>query len=287
MPSPQETPGARKLRLRLARLVTSLFAGEYRSAFRGRGIEFEDLREYHAGDDIRDIDWNVTARSHWPFVKRYVEEREITLILVLDRSPSLSWPAPRKQALASEVCALLAQAAQRSNDRVGLLVFTDQVETYLPPKKGGRHLQRLIEELERPRAGQGSDLAGALDYLVRVQRRPAIFAIVSDFQVSEYRLPLLAAVRRHDVLAIIPTLSLDDDLPDVGLVRLTDSESGSRTLVDSGDALVRVAYRREAARHRQEIYGIFADAGIDAVAIAGSPAQALMRFFNQRARRRR
>lgn len=280
----------RRLELLSARLVTSIFAGEYRSVFRGRGIEFEAVREYQPGDDVRAIDWNVTARAGRPYVKQYVEEREMTVMLVLDRSASLEAASPRraKRRVAAEVCALLALAAARSHDRVGLLAFSDRVERYLPPAKGTRHARRLIAEALGPSpAGQGTDLAGALDYLDRVLRRASILFVVSDFLADDYRLPLAAAARRHDVVAVALTDPRDEELPEAGLLRVVDAETGLRRLVDSGDARVRRAYREHAEKRRAAMLRTLAAAGVEHLAVAtdAAPVQALTRFFHGRRRR--
>lgn len=280
----------RRLEILSSRLVTSIFAGEYRSVFRGRGIEFEEVREYQPGDDIRGIDWNVTARAGRPFVKQFAEEREMTVMLLLDRSASMRCTTPRrsKERVAAEVCALLAFAAARSNDRVGLLCFSERIERYLPPAKGGRHAQRLIAEvLGATSGGRGTDLAGALDYLGRVQRRPSILFLVSDFLSGDFRLPLAAAARRHDVVAVAIGDVLDEALPEVGLLAVADAEGDGRRLLDSGDARVRLAYREYAARRRAALSQAFATAGVEQLEVAtdAAPVQALTRFFHGRRRR--
>jgi len=290
-PSIREAAAARRLRLRAARLVTDMFAGEYRSAFRGRGIEFEEVREYQPGDDIRAIDWNVTARAGRPFVKRFVEEREMTAIILLDGSPSLdaATPGKAKNEVAAEVCALLAFAAVRSNDRVGLVVFTDRIERHVPPGKGLRHAQRLLAELRQPPAGRGTDLSGALAYLEKLQRRPCILFIVSDFVAADYRLPLIAAARRHDVVAVSVAGPFDDTLPRAGLLDAVDPETGARRLVDTGNARVRAAFQERARAARFARHRLFAEAGVEhlRIRVDASPAQALARFFSDRSSRRR
>ena len=281
----------RRLRIRSSRLVTSIFAGEYRTAFRGRGIEFEEVREYQPGDDIRSIDWNVTARSGRPFVKQFVEEREMTVMILLDQSASLAGSTPRgtKSQVAVEICALLALAAARSNDRVGLMTFTDRIERYLAPAKGPRHAQRLMAELQRSPGGQGTDLAAALTYLQRVQRRASILIIVSDFLSADFRLPLLAAAKRHDVLAVSVTDPVDADLPDLGLLRVVDAETGRCRLIDTGDGKVRAAYREHAARRQTDVARLFDAAGLEHLVVGSdtSPVQVLTRFFTDRQRRSR
>ncbi len=280
----------RRLEILSARLVTSIFAGEYRSVFRGRGIEFEEVREYQPGDDVRGIDWNVTARAGRPFVKQYVEEREMTVMLLLDCSASLDSATPHraKGSVAAETCALLALAAARSHDRVGLLTFTDRVEGYLPPAKGSRHARRLIAELLRESpVGRGTDLAGALGYLDRVLRRASILFVVSDFLADDFRLPLAAAARRHDVVAVSVTDPLDGELPEAGLMRARDAETGMRRLVDSGDARVRRVWREHAAARRAALRQTLAAAGVEQFSVATDtpPVQALTRFFHSRRRR--
>ena len=283
---------ARRLRILSSRLVDGIFAGEYRSVFRGRGIEFEEVREYQPGDDVRGIDWNVTARMGRPFVKRYIEEREMTVMLLLDLSSSMNSPSPagRKSDQAAEVCALLAFAAARSNDRVGLLAFSDRVEAYIPPGKGGRHAQRVVSEVLRPVSGRrGTNLAMALDYLSRVQRRACILFVVSDFLSPEYRVPLAASARRNDVVAVVIADPLDHALPDAGMVETVCPESGIRRLVDTGNPEVLEAYRRQAEARVEERTRVFAGAGADtlAVTVGAPPVFALAEFFRNRQQRRR
>lgn len=280
----------RRLHILSSRLVTSIFAGEYRSVFRGRGIEFEEVREYQSGDDIRSIDWNVTARTGRPFVKQYVEEREMTVMLVLDRSASLGSAASpgTRSRVAAEACALLAFAAARSQDRVGLLTFTDRIECHVAAAKGGRQAQRVVAEILRvPPAGRGTDVAGALGYLERVLRRRSIVFLVSDFVAADFRLALAAAARRHDVVAISIEDRLDDRLPDAGLVRLADPESGHGRLVDSASPAVRKRYEELAAARREGFRQSLAAAGADhlALEVGTPPVQALARFFRNRQRR--
>lgn len=281
---------ARALRIHASRLVTSLFAGEYRSVFRGRGIEFEDVREYQDGDDVRGIDWNVTARAGRPFVKRYVEEREMTVMLLLDLSPSLWHAEPRapRRELVLRTCALLTYAAARSQDRVGLLAFSDRIERLLPPAKGLRHARRMLAELAHLHpAGAGTDLAGALDYLCRVQKRGAIVFMVSDFLATDYRLALAAATARHEVVAILPQTELDRHLPARGLVRVRDAECGVERLVDSDCARVREAYRHRAEQRRGALRRTLLDGGVELLEVTTreTPARALARFFDARRRR--
>lgn len=281
----------RRLQILSSRLVSSIFAGEYRSIFRGRGIEFEEVREYQPGDDVRSIDWNVTARCGRVFMKQYVEEREMTVMLLLDRSASLDCVSPRatKNRVAAEICALLAFAAARSHDRVGLLSFTDRVERYLPPAKGARHARRVIAEALQAPAGRSTDLAGALDYLGRVQRRGCILFIISDFLSADFRLSLAGAARRYDVVAVSVTDPLDEELPDVGLLQMADAETGGRRLVDTSNSSVRQAWQQQAVMRQAELSRALSAAGIEHLRVAtdSSPIQALVRFFHSRQRRLR
>lgn len=284
---------ARRLRIYTTRWVDSIFTGEYRSAFRGRGIEFDEVRAYQPGDDIRSIDWNVTARSGRPFIKRYVEERQMTVLILLDRSSSLEGAGPRKSKaqLAQEICALLILAATRSNDCVGLMTFADRVESCIPPGKGMRHAVRLLAELSRPptSAERGTDLAGALRYFDRVQRRPCIAVLVSDFIADEFQRPLAAVGGRHDVVAISLTDTFDRELPDAGLLRVRDMESGNPRLIDTHCPATRSAYRYRAQQKQIEIEQCFRAAGVGHLAVATDalPAQALTQFFAARALQRR
>lgn len=281
----------RRLQILSSRLVNSRFAGEYRSVFRGRGIEFEEVREYQPGDDIRNIDWNVTARTGRPFVKLFIEEREMTVMLVLDRSASLQCASAHgsKARLGAEVCALLAFAAARSHDRVGLLTFSDRIEQYIPPAKGVRHVRRLVAEIRKPpeTANASTDLAGALHFLERVQRRGCILFLVSDFVTTGYQPALTIASRRNDVVAVALSDPIDFELPDVGLIRMRDAETGYRRLVDSSSVAVQQGYREHAVAQRAALRSRLASAGADLVEIGTecSPARTLMHFFLERQQR--
>jgi uncharacterized protein (DUF58 family) len=280
----------RRLQVFSSHRVTSIFAGAYKSVFRGRGIEFDDLRDYQPGDDIRCIDWSVTARTGRPHIKRFVEEREMTVLLLLDCSASLECPSPRgpKSRVAAEICALLAFAAIRSNDRIGLLTFGEKVGCFIAPAKGKRHAQRLIAAIAgQPPSPGGSDLAGALTYLGRVVRRPAILFIVSDFLCADYQLPLRAVAVRHDVVAVVISDPHDVQIPDVGLLQVADAETGRRRLVDTSSAAVRQSFASHAARRRSELRQILAAAGVDLLTACTTtpPVQSLSRFFQLRQRR--
>src|SRR6266508_4264775 len=217
------------LELRTRGLVNSLFSGEYRSVFKGQGMEFSEVREYQPGDEVRSIDWNVTARMRRPFVKRYIEERELTVMLVVDLSGSERFGTVRrfKSELASELAAVVAMSAVRNNDRVGVLLFTDRIEHVVPPRKGRRHVLRIIRDLLAfEPAGRGTDLAGALDYLNRMLSQHTIVFIVSDFLAPNVDQPLKILAQRHDVVAVTVDDPSEGNLPNLGVARFIDPETG-------------------------------------------------------------
>ncbi len=277
------------IELRTRSLVNTLFTGEYRSVFRGQGIEFAEVREYQQGDDFRSIDWNVSARMGHPFVKTFHEEREITLVLVVDQSGSLHFGRPyTKAGLAVEVGAVLALAAARHNDRVGALLFTDRVEHVVRPAKGRPHALRVIRDLVAfaPR-GRGTNLAEALRYAARLLRHRTIIVVLSDFRAEAWEEPLAQLAARHEVVAI----TIDDPrelaLPDAGWIDLQDAETGQRVLLDSSHGPTRTRVRAAAERQLQERGRKLLQAGVDRVALRtdvpyGPP---LRRAFHERARR--
>jgi uncharacterized protein (DUF58 family) len=285
----------RRVDLRTRRLVDSLFSGEYHSVFKGQGIEFAEVREYLPGDDVRTIDWNVTARLGHPYVKQFVEERELTVLLAVDLSGSQRWGTRLrlKSELVVEVAATLAMSAIRNNDRVGLLVFTDRVESFVPPRKGRRHVLRLIRDLLafRP-VGRGTDLAAALAYLTRALRSRAIVFLVSDFQVSDgwpaLERALRAAAFRHDLVALSVSDPVDARLPDVGWLEVTDPETGTTVVVDTSDPRVREAHAGVVDAEREQRRRTFRRLGIDEVELATDRPYAapLLGFFRRREGRR-
>lgn len=283
---------SRHLQILSTRLVSTLFAGTYKSVFRGRGMEFGELCDYQPGDDIRNIDWNVTARSGRPFIKRFVEEREMTVMILLDRSASLNCPSPAraKYDAAQEVSAILATVAGRNNDRAGLITFGEGVQCYIPPGKGLRHTRRLITEIASNRsAASASDLAAALNYLNSVIRRPVILFIISDFICTDFTAPLASAARRHDTVAIAVNDPHDLNLLDVGLLQVADAETGQRRVIDTGSVKVRSEYARLAAIRMADTYKTVTAAGAELLPLATTvnPVQALSRFFQTRQRRSR
>ncbi|MCP4654786.1 MAG: DUF58 domain-containing protein, partial [bacterium] len=226
------------IQIRTQRVVNDVFAGEYESAFKGRGMEFEEVREYGPGDDIRHIDWNVTARMGSPYVKVHREERELTVMLVVDVSSSGAFgtAAKLKNEVAAELAALLAYTAIKSNDRVGLIIFSDRIERYIPPKKGSSHVWRVIREILtfRPRR-RSTDLEGALDYLSKVVRRRAVVFVISDFLDEGFSERLRIAGKRHDVTAISVCDRREIELPPIGILELEDAETGETVLIDTYD----------------------------------------------------
>jgi len=230
------------LELRTRGLVNALFTGEYRSVFKGQGMEFAEVREYQPGDEVRSIDWNVTARMQRPYVKRYIEERELTVMLAVDVSGSERFGTRRrfKSEVASELAAVLAMSAIRNNDRVGCLMFTDCIEHVVPPRKGRRHALRLIRDILafEPRQ-RGTDIGGATEYLNKMLHHKAIIFLVSDFLGENIEHPLKLLAQRHDVVAVTVEDPSEYALPDIGLVRLVDPETGETLDVDTSDPKVR------------------------------------------------
>ncbi len=285
----------RRIQIVTSRRADESFVGQYRSVFRGRGIEFDEVREYAWGDDIRSIDWNVTARTSLPHVKRYNEERELTVFLLVDVSGSQRFGSAGqlKAEIAAEVAALLAFSAIKNRDKVGALFFTDEVEKVLPPAAGPSHVLRVVREilLFEPH-GTGTDVAGALRYLGRILKRRAIVFLVSDFLgpglgESELKGPLRRAARRHDVVAIRIRDPRELELPKAGLVRMRDAETGAEAVFDLGSRSARDQYAA-LARERDETFALaLARAGVDLVSLRVGEAYELPlgRFFRERARR--
>ena len=271
-------------------LVNEVFSGEYHSVFKGRGMSFAEVREYQYGDDIRGIDWNVTARTGSPHVKIFEEERELTLMLVVDVSASSEFGTRgrMKSELAAELCGVLAFSAIKNNDKVGLILFSDRIEKFVPPRKGRRHGLRVLRELlYHPAEGMGTDIAGALEYLAKVTRRRAVVFLVSDFMAGEYGQALSVAARRHDLVAVRVGDRREEDVPPMGFVEFEDPESGERMVVNTSGRAFRKRFReiREGARERVD--ELFRRSRIDAVDVTtGVPYdRALRRFFEERARR--
>ena len=284
---------AKKIRLiqiHTKRAVNDVLAGEYHSVFKGHGMEFDEVREYTPGDEIRTIDWNVTARTGQPYVKRYVEERELTVLFVVDLSASGTFGTQEKlkSEVAAELCALLAFSAIKNNDKVGLIIFTDIIELYIPPGKGTSHVLRLIRDLLnfKPRQ-QKTDIAQALDYLGRITHRKAVVFLVSDFLAEGYEKPLGILARRHDLIAISITDPREMELPKFGLIELEDAETGEIVVVDSGSAQVRRRYEAIAREQAERLAESFRSSGVDHIPVmtGRDHVRDLVRFFRARERR--
>lgn len=274
----------RHLQVFTRRAVNEVFAGEYTSAFKGRGMEFSEVREYQPGDDVRMIDWNVTARSGVPHVKRFVEERELTVMLVVDMSGSGAFGsvAKLKNETAAELCAVIAFAAVRSHDRVGLLIHTDQVELFIPPKKGRNHVLRVIRELLEftPRPGAGTDMAGALGHLRGILKKKSVVFVVSDFMLpgadlvagqvipDDVRTALRIMRRKHDVVAVPVSDPRERTLVPAGLVELTDAETGERSLFDTSSTPVRRRFAAAAERRSRLLLDAFRQSGLDVLEVS-------------------
>ncbi len=281
----------RQIQIRTSRVVNDVFAGQYHSAFRGRGMEFEEVCPYQIGDDVRLIDWNVSARYGEPFIKKFREERELTVMLVVDASRSGLFGSGRqfKLDLAAEIGAVLAFSAIRSNDKVGLILFSDRVEQYVPAKKGTQHVLRIIRELlyHEP-VGRGTDIAEALGFLNRVTVRKAVCFLISDFLAEGYEPALRVARRRHDLIPVAITDPREIELPDVGFVTTEDPETGEWALVDTSSRRLRRRYAAECQRVSDARETMFRRMDTDVIEIRTDQpyVEPLVRFFRKRERRR-
>ncbi|MBL9030886.1 MAG: DUF58 domain-containing protein [Phycisphaerae bacterium] len=281
----------RRLQVRTRRRVEGLFAGRYHSAFKGRGIEFSEVREYEPGDDVRAIDWNVTARTGRPFIKRFVEERELTVVLAVDISASEAFGSAGrpKRRLAAEAAAVIALSAARNNDRVGLLLFSDHAELYVPPRKGRTHLLRVLRELLsfEPR-GRGTDLAGAADVLGGVLTRRALVFVVSDFLASGWETRMRVLRRRHEVIALTLSDPRERSLPKAGLVEVTDPETGARAVVDCASRAARAGFERAWQESEAAVRTALDRARVGRIALSTDEpfVPALIAYFTARERRR-
>jgi uncharacterized protein (DUF58 family) len=280
----------RRIEIVTSRLVNDIMAGEYHSVFKGRGMEFNEVRQYEQGDDIRNIDWNVTARTGFPHVKRYVEERELTVMLVVDASSSGEFGSTEqmKGEIAAELCALLAFSAIKNNDRVGLLIFTDEVEKFIPPKKGRIHVLRVIRELLyfKPEH-QRTDIPIALEFINKVLQRKSVLFLVSDFLSENFKNALNIANNRHDLIAIKITDPRELTLPAIGMIELEDAESGERVLIDTYDRSVRSTFAKTTRQENTDLATMLKSLNIDFIDIATDRpyVDPLVKFFRQRAKR--
>lgn len=283
-----------KIRILTNRLIDDQLAGDYHSTFKGQGVEFDEVRPYEAGDDVRTIDWNVTARTGIPYIKRYAEERELTILFMVDVSGSQGYGSGRrsKMELAAEVTALLALTAIRNQDKIGLILFSDKIVSYIPPRKGRDSVMRLVREVlaAEDEAEGGTDIAEALKFLNGVQKRRAVVFLVSDFlaPAESYERLLRATARHHDVICVPVSDPAESNLPDVGLVELEDPETGALSLVDTSSAAVRKAFAAKAAAEQDELKTFFQKTGIDTLAVATDKPyiDGVRALFKRRARKR-
>ena len=280
----------RRIDIRTSQMVNDVLGGQYESVFKGQGMEFEEVREYQPGDEVRSIDWNVTARLGRPFLKKYVEERELTIMLLLDVSASSTFGSikQRKDELSAELCAVLAFSAIKNNDKVGLIIFTDRIEKHVPPKKGRRHVLRVISEaLSFEPEGRRTDIAVALEYLNRVTIRRTVTFLISDFMATDYESSLRIANRRHDIIALTITDPRELELPDVGILDLEDAETGEKIRIDTKVRRVREAYQRLALDRMQAKSRILRSANVDTIDVSTDKPyiEPLLKFFRMRERR--
>lgn len=277
----------RKIEIKTRGLSNHLFAGEYHSAFKGRGMSFSEVREYQYGDDIRNIDWNVTARFDKPYIKVFEEERELTVIILVDVSGSLDFGSEEttKRDFVTEIAACLSFSAISNNDKIGVILFSDRIEKFIPPKKGRQHILRIIRELLtfEPQ-GKGTDAAQALQYLTSVIKRRSTVFMISDFMCPDFSDALRIAGHKHDLLALNVYDKREIDFPNVGLVYMQDAETGKMMLVDTSSSAVRENLRQSAEKRRSDLQNIFLRAGVQDVAIANGDdyVKPLIKLFKSR-----
>ncbi len=280
----------RRIQIRTNHMVNDILTGQYESVFKGQGMEFKEVREYVPGDEIRLIDWNVTARTGIPHVKLLAEERELTVMLLVDASGSGRFGSVRrfKNELAAELCAVLAISAIKNNDKVGLIIFTDDVELYVPPSKGRRHVLRVIREVLffEPK-GRKTDIPGALHFLNGITKRRAVTFLVSDFMADGYEVPMRVAAKRHDLIAVVVSDPREAELPNVGLLNVRDAETDREALVDTSNASVREQYALEARKRAAERDRILRRNRVDAIHVRTDRpyVEEIYRFFRMRERR--
>jgi len=281
----------RRIQIYTNRAVNEVFAGEYESTFKGRGMQFDEVREYYPGDDVRSIDWNVTARMGKPYIKRFVEERELTVMLLVDMSASGAFGSigKLKNELAAELCAVLAFSAIKNNDKVGLITFTDRIERFIPPAKGTQHVLRVIRELlygTPPR--RQTDIPMALEYLGNVIRKKATVFLVSDFIATDLAGPLRLVNKHHDLIAVVVRDRREVSLPGLGLIELEDAETGQSILIDTSSKGVRSEYEGKTGERRNKLESMMRSVNVDCINISSDRpyVQELVRFFRMREKRR-
>ncbi len=284
----------RKLEIKTKGLSKHIFSGEYHSAFKGRGMSFSEVRDYQYGDDVRNIDWNVTARYNEPFVKIFEEERELTVMLLVDMSKSAFFGTVEqmKNEILTEICAVLAFSASTNNDKVGMVLFTDKVEKYIPPKKGRMHILRIIRELINFQpTSAGTNLTRALEFFNNIQKKRSTTFILSDFLTKDYEDALRIAKRRHDIIGIHLYDPREKELPNVGLIRGVDAETGKHILIDSSNRKTRERYKKYFEDNYERFHGTFLKTGADIISLEIPPkseikdqfyVKELLRFFKKR-----
>ncbi len=280
----------RKIEIKTKGLSNQIFSGEYHSAFKGRGMAFSEVREYYPGDDIRAIDWNVTARFNHPYIKVFQEERELTVMLLVDisRSGAFGTRAQYKNELITELCAVLAFSAIQNNDKIGAILFSDKIEKFIPPKKGKTHILRIIRELiETEPSGKGTDIGAALRYFTNMIKKRCIAFIISDFIDDGYNDALKIAARKHDLVALRIKDIRESELPDVGMVSLLDAESGQKVMVDTASKSVRNKFHDNYLNKQKQLNEMFAKSGVDNTIIetGSSYIQPLLSLFKRREKR--
>lgn len=277
----------RRIEIKTRGLSNDIFAGKYHTAFKGRGMAFSEVRDYRIGDDVRDIDWNVTARTRSPHIKLYEEERELTMMLLVDVSASGLFGTKQmfKRALATEISAVLAFSAAQNNDKVGCILFSDRIEKYIPPKKGRQHVLRIISDLvDFEPVGKGTDVAAALKFFADVQKKRATSFLISDLQSADFEQPLQIAASRHDLIALRIYDQREAEMPNVGVVEFADAETGERVWVNSSSAAVRKSYKADWDNRSSAVESVLRRSKIDSVAIATGEdyVVSMMRLFKMR-----
>jgi len=278
----------RRIELKIKSLSKNIFSGEYHSAFKGRGMSFSEVRSYQYGDDVRNIDWNVTARANEPFVKIFEEERELTIMILVDVSGSSSFGSKyqRKSEVFTEICAMLAFSASQNNDKVGVILFSDKIEKFIPPKKGKQHILRIIRELlDYTPNTSGTDIGLALQYLTNILKKKAICFVLSDFQADNYETALKIASKKHDIIGFSVSDPLETALPDVGLLRVRDPETGEIGWIDTHDKRAMENYKLKFRQNKEAFYRHFKKikTGVIDIGIEDSYVLALLQFFKKRA----
>ncbi|MFQ5449052.1 MAG: DUF58 domain-containing protein [Nitrospinaceae bacterium] len=284
---PQLLNQVRAIQVKTNHLVNDLMAGEYVSAFKGRGMEFSEVREYQPGDDVRLIDWNVTARINQPYIKEFKEERELSMMLLVDVSSSCDFGSvgKLKHEICAELASILAFAAIKNNDKIGLIVFSDKIEKYIPPKKGKAHIWNIIRTiLDFQPQGRGTDLNLPLEYLLNIQKRKTVTFLISDFQARGYETTLRLVKQKHDLIALLIIDPRERELPNVGLIHLEDAETGETILVDTADPETTRRFARRVQKNIREMKSLFNSAGIDIIEVRTdhSLVEPLIRYFKIR-----